>query len=68
MYKRSMEEAAPGATLPGDKPPLPMIDADFLRFGSKSGLAHLRWKNSAAVMLDELAALESFLFSSWELW
>jgi hypothetical protein len=29
-----------------------------------AGLAQFRWKTSTAVMLDELAALESFLFSS----
>ncbi len=36
ISKGSMEEAASGAALPGDEPPIPNIRADFPPFGSKS--------------------------------
>ena len=34
--KLSMEEASPGATLPGQKPLIPMIHVNFPSFSSKS--------------------------------
>jgi len=44
-----MQEAASGAALPGDEPPIPMFHADFPPFGSKS--VHL----SAKLPVDALA-------------
>jgi len=39
IYNVSTQEAAEGAALPGDEPPIPIIHADFPSLGSKS--AHL---------------------------
>jgi hypothetical protein len=62
IYRIVIDETRWGAVFPGDEWSIPLIDADFPLFGSKSGLGHFRCLSPSTSRSEECSGfLERFL-------